>query len=219
MGVYEIMTNPGARERGWVGALVSNRDSILAERAPRHMGQVIHPSPTALISTPADLSQTPAKIQTIRAAGKRKLEHCLPHEGSERAALNEDGLTERWLIGYKRRPTVRSSSVQGVLPVRLLPACSEHGHGPPQAPLKVGQPMAAGSPGAPAALGLSRSLGELPEENLQLHTHSTPHGLVLRYWLLRDEDSQPAGARDHARSDPAVFQLAALAGQGVPPGR
>lgn len=173
------MTNPGARERGWVGALVSNRDSISAERAPRHMGQVIHPSPTALISTPADLSQTPAKIQTIRAAGKRKLEHCLPHEGSERAALNEDGLTERWLLGYKRHPAVGSSSVQGALPIRPLPACSEHGHSPPQASLEIGWPMATGSPGTSAALGLSRSLGKLPEEILQLHAHSTPHGLVL----------------------------------------
>jgi len=179
------MTNPGARERGWVGALVSNRDSISAERAPRHMGQVIHPSPTALISTPADLSQTPAKIQTIRAAGKQKLEHCLPHEGSERATLNEDGLTERWLVGYKRRrPTVGSSSVRGAPPVCPLPACSQHGHGPLQAPLEVGRPMAAGSPGTPAPLGLSRSLGKLPEEILQLHAHSTAYGLVLRHRLL-----------------------------------
>lgn len=54
--------------------------------------------------------------------------------------------------------------------------------------------MAAGSPGTAAALGLSGRLGELPEEILQLHAHPTPHGLVLRYRLLRDEDSQPAGA-------------------------
>lgn len=89
------------------------------------MGQVIHPSPTAPISTPADLSQTPAKIQTIGAAGKRKLEHCLPHEGSEKAALNEDGLTKRWLVGYKRHSTVRSSSVWGVLSAHLLQPWSQ----------------------------------------------------------------------------------------------
>lgn len=100
-------------------------------------------------------------------------------QGSERATLNEDGLTERWLVGYKRHPAVGSSSVQGVPAVCPFPARSQYEPSPPQAPLKVSWPMAAGSPGTPAALGLSRSLGKLPEEILQLHTHSAPHGLVL----------------------------------------
>lgn len=183
------------------------------------MGQVIHPSPTALISTPADLSQTPAKIQTIGAAGKRKLDHCLPHEGSERAALNEDGLTERWLVGYKKASRSREQLSPGCTARSPVPARSQHGRPSLAPPQEVGWPVAAGSPGAAAALGLSGSPGELPAEILQLHAHPAPHGLVLRYRLLRDEDPQPAGARDHVGGDPAVLQLAALAGQGVPPGR
>lgn len=77
-----------------------------------------------------------------------------------------------------------------MLSVHLL----QHGHVPLQAPLEVGWPVATESPGTAAALGLPRCLGELPEEILQLHAHPTPHGPVLRYRLLRDEDSQPAGA-------------------------
>lgn len=42
--------------------------------------------------------------------------------------------------------------------------------------------MAAGCPGVPAALG--RSLGELLEEIVQLHTHPPLHGLMLRHRLL-----------------------------------
>lgn len=88
----------------------------------------------------------------------------------------------------------------------------EHGEGLPQ----TGSPVAARPAAAPAAVGLRGGAGQLPAEVLQLHRHPAQHGPVLRHRLLGDEDPQPAGARDHAGGDPAVLQLAALAGQGVP---
>lgn len=81
---------------------------------------------------------------------------------------------------------------------RSLRARCEDGGGQAQAALEAGRPLAAGPPGAPAALGLPRDAGELPEEVVELHGHPTGHGAVLRHRLLRDEDPQPAGARDHA---------------------